>query len=227
MTKEKIVLVDDERDILDFLSYNLEKANYEVFTANDGVDGVALVKKINPDLVLLDVMMPNMDGIEACKNIREQQDIAQPVIAFLTSRAEDYSHIAGLQAGADDYIAKPIRPRLLVTRIEALLRRKQHYSAASVNPENKSFYLDKERFLLINKGVEQLLPKKEFELLAFLMSTPGKVFTRDQILFQVWGNEAIVGERTIDVHIRKLREKIGDKAIRTIKGVGYTFNMAS
>lgn len=227
MTKEKIVLVDDERDILEFLSYNLEKANYEVYTANDGLEGVALVKKINPDLVLLDVMMPNMDGIEACKNIREQSDISQPVVAFLTSRAEDYSHIAGLQAGADDYIAKPIRPRLLVTRIEALLRRKHTSISQNISAQDQAFFLDKDRFLLVNEGVEQILPKKEFELLAFLMTTPGKVFTRDQILFQVWGNEAIVGERTIDVHIRKLREKIGNKAIRTIKGVGYTFNIAS
>ncbi|MGB0933383.1 MAG: response regulator transcription factor [Lishizhenia sp.] len=225
MTKEKIVLVDDEPDILQFLSYNLEKANYEVYTATNGAEGVALVKKINPDLVILDVMMPTMDGMEACKNIREQKEITQPVVAFLTSRAEDYSHIAGLQAGADDYIAKPIRPRLLVARIETLLRRK-HTSISSLT-ENKSFFLDKDRFLLVNEGVEQILPKKEFELLAFLMTTPGKVFTRDQILFQVWGNEAIVGERTIDVHIRKLREKIGDTSIRTIKGVGYTFNIAS
>ncbi len=227
MMKEKIVLVDDENDILEFLSYNLEKANYQVYTAKDGIEGVALVKKVNPDLVVLDVMMPNMDGIEACKNIREQQDIRQPLVAFLTSRAEDYSHIAGLQAGADDYIAKPIRPRLLITRIEALLRRKNVTISQPIASSSTTFYLDKDRFLLVNEGKEQILPKKEFELLSFLMTTPGKVFTRDQILFQVWGNEAIVGERTIDVHIRKLREKIGDNAIRTIKGVGYTFNIAS
>lgn len=222
MTSKKIVLVDDEQDILSMLEYNLEKAGYQVHKANDGLKGVELVKKIKPDLVLLDVMMPGMDGVEVCQTIRDLDDFSQPVIAMLTSRAEDYSQIAGFDAGADDYITKPIRPRLLLSRIEALLRR-NGYTVNTVKNGNSVHYIDKERFVLVNNGSDVLLPKKEFELIELLLSAPGKVFTRERILDKVWGNDTVVGERTIDVHIRKLREKIGDQTIRTIKGVGYTY----
>ena len=219
----KILLVDDEPDILSFLKYNLEKANFKVFEANNGVEGIEVAKKERPDLILLDVMMPKMDGMEVCSIIREEIKDYTPIIAFLTSRAEDYSQIAGFEAGADDYITKPIRPRLLVSRVEALLRRR--YILDSKNPGSpKDVLLDRDRFLLMFKGNEIQLPKKEFELLELLLTKPGKVFTRDEILSVVWGNETIVGERTIDVHVRKLREKIGDDYIRTIKGVGYTYN---
>ena len=221
-TREKILLVDDEPDILEFLKYSLEKASYMVYTANNGEEGVKMARTIQPDLVLLDVMMPKMDGMEVCSLIREEPNIEQPVIAFLTSRAEDYSQIAGFEVGADDYITKPIRPRVLISRIEALLRRKAKPSIQKIS--DSSLFLDRERYLLIKEDTEVQLPKKEFELLELLLSKPGKVFTRDEILGKVWGNETIVGERTIDVHIRKLREKIGDDYIRTIKGVGYTYN---
>lgn len=220
--REKILLVDDEPDILEFLKYSLEKANYQVFTAKNGEEGVQLARSIQPDLILLDVMMPKMDGMEVCSIIREEKNIEQPIIAFLTSRAEDYSQIAGFEVGADDYITKPIRPRVLISRIEALLRRKSKPRVQKIS--DSSLFLDRERFLLIKEDTEVQLPKKEFELLELLISKPGKVFTRDEILGKVWGNETIVGERTIDVHIRKLREKIGDDYIRTIKGVGYTYN---
>jgi len=219
---EKILLVDDEPDILEFLKYNLEKSNYHVFTADNGEEGVKIALSTQPDLILIDVMMPKMDGMEVCSIIREEKNIEQPIIAFLTSRSEDYSQIAGFEVGADDYITKPIRPRVLISRIEALLRRKSKPALQKIS--DSSLYLDRERFLLIKDGVDLQLPKKEFELLELLVNKPGKVFTRDEILGKVWGNDTIVGERTIDVHIRKLREKIGDDYIRTIKGVGYTYN---
>lgn len=223
--KQTILLVDDDPDILQMISYNVEKEGYTVHCAADGEEGIKLAKKVKPDLVLLDVMMPKMDGIEVCQIIRENSDIEQPIIAFLTSRSEDYSQIAGFKAGGDDYITKPIRPRVLISRIEALLRRKHKEETEDSNetPQGR-VVLDRERFLLLLEDKEIQLPKKEFELLELLLSRPGKVFTRDQILSSVWGDETIVGERTIDVHIRKLREKIGDAYIRTIKGVGYTYN---
>lgn len=223
--KQTILLVDDDPDILQMISYNVEKEGYTVYTAADGEEGIKLAEKVKPDLVLLDVMMPKMDGIEVCQIIRENSNIEQPVIAFLTSRSEDYSQIAGFKAGGDDYITKPIRPRVLISRIEALLRRniKEDQEDKS-SAKSTRVVLDRERFLLLLENKEVLLPKKEFELLELLLSRPGKVFTRDQILSSVWGDETIVGERTIDVHIRKLREKIGDDYIRTIKGVGYTYN---
>lgn len=223
--KRKILIVDDEQDIVEFLKYNIEKADYEVSTANDGEEAIKMVTSFSPDLILLDVMMPKMDGMEVCTRIREMENIDQPIIAFLTSRAEDYSQIAGFNAGADDYIAKPVKPRVLISRIEALLRRK-HTTKSTQIEASQNIYLDRERFILVTNEKEVQLPKKEFELLELLLSKPGKVFTRDEILAKVWGNETIVGERTIDVHIRKLREKIGDKYIRTIKGVGYTFKDA-
>lgn len=220
--REKILLVDDEPDILEFLKYNLEKSNYHVFTADNGEEGVKIALSTQPDLILIDVMMPKMDGMEVCSIIREEKNIEQPIIAFLTSRSEDYSQIAGFEVGADDYITKPIRPRVLISRIEALLRRKTKPALQKIS--DSSLYLDRERFLLIKDGVDLQLPKKEFELLELLVNKPGKVFTRDEILGKVWGNDTVVGERTVDVHIRKLREKIGDDYIRTIKGVGYTYN---
>jgi two-component system alkaline phosphatase synthesis response regulator PhoP len=220
-----LLLVDDEQDILDFLSYNLKKEGFKVFTATNGEEAVKMVQQVNPSLIVMDIMMPKMDGIEACQIIRKDLNITQPIIAFLTSRAEDYSQIAGFEAGADDYINKPIRPRLLISKVESLLRRLDR----PVNLENSlsnSLKIDRDKFMIELKNKKIILPKKEFELLELLASRPGKVYNREQILSIVWGNETIVGERTIDVHIRKLREKLGDEYIRTIKGVGYTFSEA-
>lgn len=219
-----VLLVDDEQDILDFLSYNIKKEGYTVYTANNGEEAVRIVKQLHPSLILLDVMMPKMDGIEACQIIRKDLNIVQPIIAFLTSRGEDYSQIAAFEAGADDYITKPIRPRLLLSKIESLLRRlsinESSNTASTITPKLK---IDRERYLVELKNNKIILPRKEFELLELLASRPGKVYKREQILSIIWGNETVVGERTIDVHIRKLREKLGDDYIRTIKGVGYTF----
>jgi two-component system alkaline phosphatase synthesis response regulator PhoP len=219
-----ILLIDDEPDIIEFLSYNLKKEGYKVFSASNGEEGVKMVQQLNPSLILLDVMMPKMDGIEACQIIRKDLNITQPIIAFLTSRAEDYSQIAGFEAGADDYITKPVRPRLLISKVESLLRRLDRKSSTtSVEEPESKISIDRDKFIVTVNQTRLLLPKKEFELLELLSSRPGKVYTRDQILTIVWGNETVVGERTIDVHIRKLREKLGDDYIRTIKGVGYTF----
>lgn len=217
-----ILLVDDEQDILDFLQYNLEREGYKVLTALNGLLGVEMTQKHSPDLILMDVMMPRMDGIEACHMIRKELQLSQPLIAFLTSRSEDYSQVAGFEAGADDYITKPIRPRLLISKVEALLRRANRKQSETI--VTSKIIVNRERFLVLLDGQEIQLPKKEFELIELLASRPGKVFTRDQILGTVWGDETIVGERTIDVHIRKLREKLGESYIRTIKGVGYTFS---
>ena len=218
-----LLLIDDEQDILEFLSYNLKKEGFTVFTASNGEEGVRLTQQLHPSLILLDVMMPKMDGIETCQVIRKDLNITQPIIAFLTSRSEDYSQIAGFEAGGDDYITKPIRPRLLISKVESLLRRLDR-PVENGNAEGRKFFkIDRDRFTVELDGVVMLFPKKEFELLELLASRPGKVYTREQILNIVWGNETIVGERTIDVHIRKLREKLGDSYIRTIKGVGYKF----
>ena len=219
-----ILLVDDETDILDFLSYNIRKEGYKVFTATNGEDGVKLAQQLSPSLIILDVMMPKMDGIEACQIIRKDLNISQPIIAFLTSRAEDYAQIAGFDAGADDYISKPVRPRLLMAKIESLLKRLNNKVIDTEKSVQPSLLIDREKFMVVCDGKSLILPKKEFELLELLASRPGKVYNREQILAIVWGNETIVGERTIDVHIRKLREKLGDDYIRTVKGVGYTFN---
>jgi two-component system alkaline phosphatase synthesis response regulator PhoP len=221
-----LLLIDDEPDILEFLSYSLKKEGFKIFTASNGEEGVRMAQQVSPSLILLDVMMPVMDGIETCQIIRKDLNITQPIIAFLTSRAEDYSQIAGFEAGADDYITKPIRPRLLISKVESLLRRLEKPIQTQAQSELKSNHIqiDREKFMVKTNGANLLLPKKEFELLELLASRPGKVYTRDQILTIVWGNETIVGERTIDVHIRKLREKLGDDYIRTIKGVGYTFS---
>ena len=218
-----ILLVDDEKDILEFLSYNLTREGYKVLTALNGEEGVKLAKQYNPSLIILDVMMPVMDGIETCQMIRKDTQIIQPIIAFLTSRAEDYSQVAGFEAGADDYFIKPVRPRLLVSKVESLLRRLNR-SFEAPQMTTSSLLINRDKFIIEIKDEKIILPKKEFELLELLASRPGTVYTREQILSLVWGNESIVGERTIDVHIRKLREKLGNDYIRTIKGVGYTFS---
>lgn len=219
----KILLVDDEQDILDFLTYNLEKEGYLVETATNGKDAIAKAKKTQPELIVLDVMMPGMDGIETCREIRQVEPLKNVLIAFLTARNEDYSQIAGFDVGADDYITKPIKPRVLVSRIKALLRRAAVGGGQSEVVEVGDIRVEKDRHIVIKNGVEISLPKKEFKLLVLLMSKPGKVFSREYILQHVWGNEVVVGDRTIDVHVRKLREKIGDDYIKTIKGVGYKF----
>lgn len=218
----KIAIIDDEEDIRDILSYNLQKEGFQVFVAENGKQGIELCKNEKPDLVLLDVMMPGMDGIEVCENIRNTPGLENILICFLTARSEDYSQIAGLDAGADDYIAKPIKPRVLISRINALLRRKE----AVVAPQELEGVLsiNREKYTVFKNGEPIHLPKKEFELLALLASRPEIVFERDVILEKVWGTDIIVGDRTIDVHIRKLREKIGDNYIRTVKGIGYKYS---
>lgn len=221
----KILLVDDEPDILEFLSYNLKKEGYNVFTANNGKEAVTVAKKETPHLIILDVMMPDMDGIETCREIRDIPGLTDVMIAFLTARSEDYSQIAGFDVGADDYINKPIKPRVLISRIKALLRRgaNSDNSKSTDKVDMGGIKIDRERYLIIQDGKEINLPKKEFELLALLASKPGKVFTRDVILDKVWGGDVVVGDRTIDVHIRKLREKLGEEFIKTVKGIGYKF----
>lgn len=218
----KILLVDDEPDILEFLKYNIEKEGFVVYTASNGKEGISQALKHLPQLILLDVMMPGMDGIETCQQLRESNKLKNTAIAFLTARNEDYSQIAGFEAGADDYISKPIKPKVLVSRIKALLRRKNSPLQQGVQ-ETTDIIIDPDRFIVVRKGEELNLPRKEFQLLNLLMSKPGNVFTREHILSEIWGQEIVVGNRTIDVHIRKLREKIGDDYIQTIKGVGYKF----
>lgn len=224
MAKRTILLVDDDPDIREFISFNLDKEGFKVETAKNGAEGVELCKKHKPDLVLLDVMMPGMDGIEACEMIRATPEIANTIIAFLSARGEDYSQVAGFESGADDYITKPIRPKVLVSRIKALLRRNaasEESATSTIQSGNLRIDIEKYQVFL---GEEILdMPRKEFELLQLLASKPGKVFSRDSIMDRVWGTEVVVGGRTIDVHIRKIREKIGDDRIKTIKGVGYKF----
>ena len=217
----KILLVDDEQDIIDIIKYNLEKEDFQVFTATNGVEGIEQAKKHHPHLILLDVMMPEMDGMEACNQIRNVPDISNTIIAFLTARSEDYSQIAGFEAGADDYIPKPIKPRVLISRVKALLRRNGATVEQAETVNIGELEIDKERYVVTKNGSELSLPKKEFELLLLLASKPSRVFTRENIMDKVWGDEVVVGDRTIDVHIRKLREKIGDSYIKTVKGVGY------
>ncbi len=227
--KFKILLADDEPDILDFLSYNLIREGYEVFTSLNGLEAIEMAKKHRPHLILMDVMMPVMDGIEACEQIRSIDTLKNSVIAFLTARSEDYSQIAGFKAGADDYIAKPIKLKVLSNRIKALLKRFNESTYEVVNETLDTrlrignLEIDREKYIVIKAGSEMVLPKKEFELLVLLSSKPDKVFTRDRIFSQVWGDDVVVGGRTIDVHIRKLRGKIGSSHIVTIKGVGYKF----
>ena len=219
----KILIVDDEPDIVELLDYHLKKEGFSTKSASNGNEALEIAKSFLPDLVLLDLMMPEMDGIETCIQIRENIELKDTIIALLTARSEDYSQIAGFDSGADDYITKPIKPRVLISRIKALLRRNE--TSIKNDKISKDLSIDLEKYVAIIKGEEKLLPKKEFELLALLFSKPGKVFTREVILNKVWGDDIVVGDRTIDVHIRKLREKIGDHYIKTVKGVGYKLKL--
>ncbi len=226
--KFRILLVDDERDIIEFLSYNLRAEGFNIFTAANGREAVKVALEVRPDLVLMDVMMPEMDGIEACEEIRSHPELGSTLVAFLTARGEDYSQIAGFEAGGDDYITKPVKPRVLVSRIKALLKRRAAVEGGkgtrtAEQAGSGDLVIDKERYLVIRKGKDITLPRKEFELLSLLISKPEKVFTREEIFDRVWGDNIVVGDRTIDVHIRKLREKIGEKYIRTVKGIGYKY----
>lgn len=223
----KILVVDDEEDIVEFISYNLKKEGYDVITAKNGREAISKAKLFKPHLILLDIMMPEMDGIEACEEIRNIPDLSHTLIAFLSARSEDYSKIAGFNAGADDFIAKPIRPKVLTSIIKALLKRysinQSEKAGSSKNSKVSDVLIDKERHVVIVNGKEIDLPKKEFNLLYLLLSKPSRVFTREEIFDHIWGPDIFVSERTIDVYIRKIREKIGVKRIKTIKGVGYTF----
>ena len=226
MPSLQVLIVDDEPDILEIVSYNLQNEGYQIYTASNGVEAVKAAKKITPHLILLDVMMPEMDGIEACEKIRELNGLEDVIIAFFTARGEDYSQVAGFEAGADDYITKPVKPKVLVSKVKSLLRRLKKTSSETdsiitvgditINKDEYFVQMGKDKFSL---------PRKEFELLVLLTSKPGKVFKREAILETVWGNDVVVGGRTIDVHIRKLREKIGDHYFKTVKGVGYKFNI--
>lgn len=220
----KILLVDDEPDILEIVGYNLENEGYQVYTGENGNEAIEKAKKHKPHLIILDVMMPEMDGIEACEKLREMPDLNNTIITFLTARGEDYSQVAGFDAGADDYITKPIKPKVLVSKVKALLRRfKESENQSDSIVTVGDLVINREEYKITHKGTEIILPRKEFELLSLLTTKPGKVFKREEILDKVWGNEVVVGGRTIDVHIRKLREKIGDKSFKTVKGVGYKF----
>jgi two-component system alkaline phosphatase synthesis response regulator PhoP len=223
-SNEKILIVDDEKDILEFLKYNFEKEGYVVQTAQNGVEGRQIALKTKPDLIILDIMMPGMDGVELCKELRESADFTDTLIIFLTARGEDYSQIAGFEVGADDYITKPVRPRVLLARVKALLKRKGKVKADQNLIETNSLVIDLNKRDVVIGGNSIHLPKIEFDILVLLCSYPGKIFAREEIYSKIWGNEVFVSDRTLDVHIRKLREKIGKEYIKTIKGVGYGFN---
>lgn len=221
---QKVLLVDDEPDIVELLRYNLEREGYAVSTALNGRDALKAAKSNRPDLIVLDIMMPGMDGVEVCMQLRQLPEFKNTVITFLTARGEDYSQIAGFEAGADDYITKPVRPKVFVSKVKALLKRSGPERPDGKVLESNGIKVDLERVMVYAGEQELQLPKKEFELLVLLIGKPGKVFKRDEIYSQIWGNELFVGDRTIDVHIRKLREKIGDDRIKTIKGIGYKFD---
>ena len=218
----KILLVDDEPDILEIISYSLESAGYKIYKANNGLEAIKIAKKIIPDLIIMDLMMPHMNGIDACDAIRKSDNLNDVIITFLSARGEDFSKIAGFEAGADDYITKPIKPKVLLSKVKALLRRKSSEQDQTIIQIN-DLIIDRSKYSVNLKGIELNLPRKEFELLYLLTSSPNTVFTRGKILDIVWGSDVIVGDRTIDVHIRKLREKIGNSSFKTIKGVGYKF----
>ncbi|MDP9956115.1 MULTISPECIES: response regulator transcription factor [Epilithonimonas] len=221
MNRKKILLIDDEQDILEIISYNLEKEGYQVFTAGNGNEGIEKAKEILPDLILLDVMMPEKDGIETCQDLRKIKELQRTLIVFLSARSEEFSQLAGYQAGANDYIVKLIKPKVLVSKVAALLQMGANSQENSNYIELGDLIIDKDNFK-VSKGKEEfLLPKKEFDLLYLLASNTEKVFKREEILEKVWGNDVIVGERTIDVHIRRLREKLGINTIQTLKGIGY------
>ena len=221
----KILLVDDDPDILEIVSYNLVQEGFEIFTASNGKEAILKAIKDVPDLIIMDVMMPEMDGMEACENIRRIPALNHVIITFLTARSEDYSQVAGFDAGADDYITKPIKPKLLVSKVKALLRRIKDQDKNSETINIHGIEINREEYKIIKDDVVIALPRKEFELFYLLASKPGKVFKREEILEKVWGSDVVVGGRTIDVHIRKLREKIGDRLFKTIKGIGYKFEV--
>ncbi|QNS40260.1 response regulator transcription factor [Chryseobacterium manosquense] len=221
MKQKKILLIDDEQDILEILSYNLEKEGYDVSTALNGIEGIEKAREIFPDLILLDVMMPEKDGIETCQDLRKIKELQQTLIVFLSARSEEFSQLAGFQAGANDYIVKIIKPKILISKVNALLQLTSRVSDSSKNIEIGDLIIDKNNFRVSKAGQQFLLPKKEFDLLYLLASNTDKVFKREEILEKVWGNDVIVGERTIDVHIRRLREKLGLRTIQTLKGIGY------
>ncbi len=223
--QQKILLVDDDPDILEFISYNVRQEGYEIQTADNGIKALEILKSYKPDLIILDVMMPEMDGIETCQEIRKNQEFNDIIITFLTARAEDYSQIAGFDAGADDYITKPIRPKLLISKIKSLLRRKDVENIEIEPTVSTNLIIDKEKFIVFKDNEEIILPKKEFEILSLLVSKPDRVFTREEIYEKIWGENIFVGDRTIDVHIRKIRQKIGEDTIKTIKGVGYKYQI--
>jgi two-component system alkaline phosphatase synthesis response regulator PhoP len=221
----RILLVDDDADILEIVGYNLSQEGYQISTAVNGKEAIAKAKKVLPHLIIMDVMMPEMDGMEACENIRKIPELSNVIITFLTARSEDYSQVAGFDAGADDYITKPIKQKLLVSKVKALLRRLKETEKDSETLNVGGIEINREEYKIVKDNVEIVLPRKEFELFYLLASKPGKVFKREEILDKVWGNDVVVGGRTIDVHIRKLREKIGEDFFKTIKGVGYKFEV--
>jgi two-component system alkaline phosphatase synthesis response regulator PhoP len=221
----RILLVDDDADILEIVGYNLAQEGYQISTAINGRDAIAKAKKVLPHLIIMDVMMPEMDGMEACENIRKIPELNNVIITFLTARSEDYSQVAGFDAGADDYITKPIKQKLLVSKVKALLRRLKETEKDSETLNVGGIEINREEYKIVKDNIEIVLPRKEFELFYLLATKPGKVFKREEILDKVWGNDVVVGGRTIDVHIRKLREKIGDDFFKTIKGVGYKFEV--
>lgn len=223
-SKIKILIVDDEPDVIEFIEYNLTKEDYEVIKAFNGREGLALAKSEKPKLILLDIMMPDMDGIEVCRELRSMPEFDSTIISFLTARSEDFTQVQGFDVGADDYITKPIKPRLLISRVKALLRRTNAEALQDESMEFGDLIIDREKFLVFKKGTPIGLAKKEFELIQLLTSKPGRVFTRQEIFNEIWGMDVIVGDRTIDVHIRKIREKIGEEYIKTIKGIGYKFD---
>lgn len=221
MSQKKILLIDDEQDILEILTYNLEKEGYEIHTATNGNEGIEVAKKVLPDLILLDVMMPEKDGIETCQDLRKIKELQKTLIVFLSARSEEFSQLAGFQAGANDYVVKLIKPKILISKVNALLQLTSQISDSSKLIEIGDLVIDKDNFRVSKAGQQFLLPKKEFDLLYLLASNTDKVFKREEILEKVWGNDVIVGERTIDVHIRRLREKLGIDTIQTLKGIGY------
>lgn len=221
MNSKKILLIDDEHDILEILSYNLQKEGYQVFTADNGVEGIRKAREIYPDIILLDVMMPEKDGIETCQDLRKMKELDRTLIVFLSARGEEFSQLAGYEAGANDYVVKVIKPKVLVSKINALLKLNSRIEDPSKVIQIGDLIIDKDNFRISKDGKFLPLPKKEFDLLYLLASNTDKVFKREEILEKVWGNDVVVGERTIDVHIRRLREKLGDNSIQTLKGIGY------
>jgi len=222
--KIKILVVDDDPDIIEIISYNLKKENYKVFSCYNGIDSIKIAEKEKPDLIILDVMMPGMDGIQVCEKLRSKNEFNNTIIMFLSARGEDFTHIAAYDAGADDFVNKPLKPRLLISKVRSLLRRTNKINNVSSMKLNfKGLIIDKEEYTVKIKGEKLILPRKEFELLFMLSSNNGKVIKREEIMNQIWGEDVIVGDRTIDVHIRKLRKKIGSNFIKTIKGIGYKF----